>query len=303
MLSHKYPNPIMAGLFTDNFPDSHSDEDLDTLSAQYPYYDRYYIASGSIPKRRAKFEKLYAKYAPYTDSHFLQEAKKNFHQRTWEMYIACVLLENGLSITSKDEGPDIKMVLASHTIWIECVAPNKGTGNDRVPDLVDGLQDVPEEKMLLRITNALKDKFETYQEYLDKNIVGQNDIFIIAVNRSQLEHFDSIKPLILKCLFGLGYLTLPTRLGDRKPGNTYYSRRGDLKKQGGSLVSMRFFEDRQHEGISATIYSSQDILNHPDELGDDCMIVHNPMAKNPLSESIFSFLRQWKVRENNIIKI
>jgi type I restriction enzyme S subunit len=64
---------------------------------------------------------------------------------------------------------------------------------------------------------------------------------------------------------------------------------------------MNFFEDPQHAGISAVIYSKDVVLNHPEKLGEDCILVHNPLAKNPLPEKIITFLKQYKVQGDDII--
>jgi type I restriction enzyme S subunit len=288
----------MANLFTDNFPDVHSNKELEDLKIQYPDYDGYYIASGSIPERKTFFNELYSRYEPYADSHFLREVKFNFHQRSWEMYLACVLLAHEMEISSDDKGPDIKVTGNGKNIWIECTAPTKGFSQDRVPDLISGtVQNVPEKEMSLRLVSSLSEKFNKYQEYLDKKIISPDDVFIIAINRGDFIHPDAMFPAILKCLFSVGYLTLPMRTGDRP----FYSRQDKLQKKNGSNVSMDFFEDPQHAGISAIIYSKNVVLNHPEKIGDDCILVHNPLAKNPSSEDVFKFLKQYKVQGNNLI--
>lgn len=282
----------MKSLFTDNFPIITSNKELDVLKAQYPAYDPYYVASGSISNRKSIFDELYAKFEPYADNHFLQEIKINFHQRSWEMYLACVLLENGFVITSSDKGPDIKIISKSKIIWIECIAPTQGKGNDRVPDLFfGGIQNIPEKEMILRLSSSLKEKFEKYQEYLRKKIVDKNDIFIIAINRGAFGHPDATAPLIFKSLFSLGDLTLPIRIGG-KAGEPYYLRKENLEKKSGSIVPMNFFENKQHIGISAVIYSKTTVLNRPKEIGSDCILIHNPLAMNHLSQEVFSFFEQ-----------
>ncbi|MBN1325539.1 hypothetical protein JW977_00960 [Candidatus Falkowbacteria bacterium] len=280
----------MATLFTDNFPDVRTGNELEQLKAKYPDYDGYYITSGSVPERKALFNKLYSIYEPYADTHFSKEVKLNFHQRTWEMYLACVLLDNGIKIASNDKGPDIKILDNKKSIWIECTAPKKGQGRDRVPDLIYGVaQSVPEEEILLRLTGSLDEKFRKYQEYLNKKIINPTDIFVIAVNRGDFAHPDATIPAILKCLFSVGNLTLPIKPGNKQPGKPFYSRQEALQKRNGSNVPMNFFEDPQRAGISAVIYSKEAVLNHPEKIGEDCILVHNPLAKNPLSEkNLFS---------------
>ncbi len=289
-------------LFTDNFPKISTEKELDALKAQFSNYDGYYIASATTPERKQLFDSLYSQYAPYADSHFLPEVKLHFHQRTWEMYLACVLLKYGFKITSNDEGPDIQITTRNNKkVWIECVASEKGEGDDRVPVFLYGTalaQPMPEREILLRLSNSLKSKFEKCQDYLSKNTVGQDDIFVIAVNRGALDDINDKCPLILKCLFSIGDLNWFERVEDGKAEEPYYARRAEVDKKSGEAVSMNFFEDPQHAGISAVIYSQELVLNHPDKLGDDCILVHNPFANNPLPEDIFSFFKQYKRQSN-----
>ncbi|MBI3250601.1 MAG: hypothetical protein HYZ61_01975 [Candidatus Andersenbacteria bacterium] len=299
----------MTTLFTDNFPTVRSDKELNVLKAQYSAYDEYYIASGSIPDRKQRFEELYKTYEPYADRHFLRQVKKNFHQRTWEMYLACVFIANGIQISSSNKGPDIKIFKNGQTIWIECIAPAQGTGPDRVPNVqTEGLHSVPEDEMVLRLSAALKEKFIKYQEYLSKGIVAPKDIFIIAVNRGNFDYPDTDLPLIFKCLFGLGHLTLSMDFSPEKgetvgsPYSHYSQRISLVKKQGGS-VPMNFFGNTAHAGISAVIYSKEFVLRHPKRLGEDCILVHNPLATNSLSPDTFRFFTQHKVQGEELVKI
>lgn len=297
----------MGKLFKEKFTEVKTNKDFKKLQKENPDLDGYYIASASMSYRRRIFEKLYAQFEPYADRHFLQEVKKHFHQRTWEMYIACVLLKNNIRISSSDNGPDIKVSIGKKVIWIECVACSRGTGDDAVPPLrYDGsLQDLPEKQMLLRMTSSLEDKFKKYREYLEKGIIRKEDVFIIALNRADLDHFDPGIPFIFKALFGIGYLTIPINPlnGKKTESSPFWSTRYTVAKQNGKDVSVKFFEAQEHSGISAVIYSKDSVLNHPKEIGSECILVHNPMASNPLHESIFPFFEQYKAEEEKIKKI
>jgi hypothetical protein len=296
-------------LFTDNFPTATTDEDLDNLVRQYPNYDRYYIVSGSVPERKIRFEKLWRAYEPFADSHFLSQVKVDFHQRTWEMYLAGVLIKNFFKINSEDKGADIKVEIPDQfPLWVEAVAPKKGVGNDKVPDLAYGVVlDVPEEEMLIRLANSLQYKKSVYESYIQRGLVKKEEPFVIALNAAGLEHNSAPGiPLILKCLFALGYLTLPLNKNSDIPGRfgkPYWSRREAMQKVNGSPVPMDFFERKENAGISAVIYSKQNVLNHPEVLGADCVLVHNPLATNPINEKLFPFFEQWKKTDTQIIKL
>lgn len=295
-------------LFTDNFPVAATDGDLDKLAQQYPNYDRYYIASGAIPERKARFEKLWQYYEPFADSHFLSQVKLDFHQRTWEMYLANIFIQNSFSVGSSDAGADIKVELPGQpSLWIEAVAAKKGTGNDKVPEMVYGVfGDVPEDKMLIRLANSLQSKKTVYEGYIAKGLIKNNEPFIIAVNTAGLEHVDPGMPLILKCVFALGYQTFPLKGVSGTPGRfgkPYWSPREEIQKVNGSPVPMTFFETEENSAISAVIYSKQNVLGHPKVLGTDCVLVHNPLAANPIDEKLFPFFEQWKRTDTQIIKL
>src|SRR5262245_60685099 len=98
-------------------------------------------------------------YRPHADRHFLSEVKRQFHQRTWEMYVGCAFLKNGIPFSSTNDGPDFLIESAGKKVWVECIACNKGEGPDKVPPLEYGVvQDVPEDEMCIRIAHALETK-------------------------------------------------------------------------------------------------------------------------------------------------
>src|SRR3989338_437414 len=140
-------------IFTVELPLVETNEELEKIKGLYPRYDSYFIASGCCKERREKFDKLWIKYKPYTDKHFLNQIQTNFHQRSWEMYIGNVLLEKGLIMQSKNEGPDF---VIDKTAYVECVAPTKGdpAKPDSVPEMF--VATTPEE---IRIPDVLKALF------------------------------------------------------------------------------------------------------------------------------------------------
>jgi len=209
-------------LFTVEFPLVETKAELEKIIKSHSNYDPYFIASGCCKERREKFDKLWPKYEPYADSHFLKEVKTNFHQRTWEMYIGNVLLIKNLIITSKNEGPDF---VVGDNLYIECVAPTKGdpAKPDSVPEMFVAIkpekisvQDVPVDKMILRITQAIKDKaIGQYEKWKNKNWFNQEMSFVIAINTADLSYVeDPSMPNVLKVLFGFQFMQINIKTGD-----------------------------------------------------------------------------------------
>jgi hypothetical protein len=80
-------------IFTVNLPLVETDEEWENVKGTYPKYDSLFLAGGYCKERREKLDKLWIKYEPYADKHFLDQVRTNFHQRSWEMYVGNVLLE------------------------------------------------------------------------------------------------------------------------------------------------------------------------------------------------------------------
>jgi hypothetical protein len=229
------------------------------------------------------------------------EFKKHFHQRMWEMYLGVSLINNGLDISSSKSGPDFIIKKdGENEIFIEATACARGNAKDAVPEEYLSktpkeikVQDLPYDKMLLRITNSLDYKYKKYKDYVKR----KKKPYIIAVNRGALGYMDANDPLIFKCLFGLGFRSC--KMINRKLFNEGWERKKTLIKESGAEVSISFFEEVEHSIVSAIIYSDISILNHPKEIGSDCILVHNPMAKYPVDPKIFSFFKQYKAKYDN----
>lgn len=302
-------------LFNEKIKPVDTDKELKELQEQYKGYDPAYITqSAGIPCEDTKkwFEILWQQYEQYADRDFCEKIKKGFHQRTWEMYLTCTLLNRDfvLEKKKKSEGPDICLVDKSKKIWIEAVTADVGEGDDNAEihfdENIENIKaiDYPEEQILLRLGNALDNKFRKHEDYLSNNVTKKSEPYIIAVNAGKLLALNPGIPLILKCLFGIGFLTLPIR--SKKPRTPYWSRREKLKKKSGSSVSMGFFENAEHSGISAVVYCANDAINCPKDknsMGDNFVFVLNPLAENMIDENFFSFGQVWKRDNDKVVNM
>ncbi len=290
---------VVPRLFSDDFPIVSSQLELDRVIACHPRYDPYYIASGCRTDRKRKFEDLWAVYHPYADRDFLPQVKlkHNFHARTWEMYLGAVLrahsFELALASARSARGPDLQ-VISPTAIWIEAVTASAGDGLDKVPALVFGVSKHPEDQLLLRLRNSIAEKVTKYCGYLRDGVVQADAPYVIAVNSGGIGHpEDDSMPLMVKCAFGIGHLAIPlVREAGEKP---FRLSRSSVMKRSGEAVSLGFFADETLAPVSAAIYSCRDVLNHPATIGDDCIVIHNPLALNPLPDDLFAFFGQWRL--------
>ena len=308
---------MTSKLFSENLGSIRSDEELALLKQQFPDYDLSYICQAAAVGRkkiRTWMEKLWQQYEPYADSHFLEEIKRQFGQRAWELYLGTTFLNRGFALGAhQNTGPDFDLrnkVDGKRLAWVEAIAVQKGVGNDRVPDLFyGGVMSVPEEEMTLRLTNALSEKFKRYEKGLQEKIIKHGEPYVIAMDRSELQHVDASMPLILKALFGIGDLTIVFELGQERhePKDSFHADLPSLDKKNGKPVPMKFFLDPKHAGVSAVIYSMDNILNSPrvpGEMGENFIVVHNPNATNSLPQHFFPFGMEfvWEGNAANVIR-
>lgn len=306
----------MDKLFAIDFGIARSDSELRKIQEDNNDYDPAYITASCHYRRRDTkqwLEDLWSQYREYADRNFLKEARRSyFSQRMWEMYLACVLLEKGIPLvprgerSEREKGPDIQIKEGSKDIWIEAVVPQGGKGRDAVPRLVyDAVSDYPEEQILLRATNSLYEKLKAYEKWHRDNLVRDGDNCIIAINLGSMSHptLDPGIPSILKCLFGISYLTIPIRKGERR--EPFWSERKEIYKRSGSAVRMNLFEDPEFSRVSAVLTSNDNIINSPKEknkMGNNFIIVYNHHATNLLPRDVFSFGVHWRKEGNRLKK-
>lgn len=290
----------MVKLFSKNIPLCKTNGELFELKKQYSDFDDYYFASAVIEERKEFFETLWSKYETYADANFLDEIPFRFSQRVWEMWLGNLMLENGkiLKKPNKKGGADL-VISSEKNIHIECVVPEHGKGADAVPEMMVGtienmfVQDVPEQKIVLRVRHSLKEKFEQYQQRLQKGLVDDTEPYIIAVNTSDFGYPEHI-PYALKAVFGIGFPALRIFDGEKRLENPthHWTHRPTIAKQSGTEIDTLFFLIPEFANISAIIYSNKSVLNSRIN-NEPIVIIHNPLAKNPIPLSDFDFFVQY----------
>lgn len=229
---------------------------------------------------------LWSIYEPYADEHFKREIQKDFSARFWEMDLTCFLLKQDRQVACLKPGPDIK---TDDQVWIEAISPTKGAEDspDRVADIEFGVaQQVDGKRIALRYTSAIAEKYGKYLSYLDKNVIQDHEPYVIALNSSQIPHagLDECIPRIAKSLFAIGSEYVTFDRDTLKQINSGHDYQGSIKKQGGSDVPTDIFLDPNYAGISAVLYSNSDAVNRAENEGQGFLLIHNPLAKNPIEE-------------------
>jgi len=182
-----------------------------------------------------------------------------------------------------------------------------GTGADSVPNYSSGqAQEVPAEKILLRLRGAIEDKYKKYLGYLEKRIVSPNDYFVIAVNGGLIPHsiLETDPPRIVSALFPLGERFVTIDRNTMEVIDTGFGYRGKLIKQSGSEVPTTLFTSDDYRCISAVLYSNSDAGNHPSALADvgsDFTVIYNPFAKNPMPRGVLPSGRDYVVENEHLV--
>jgi hypothetical protein len=253
-------------------------------------------------------ERLWARYKEYADPHFLSEIRDHFSERFWEMYLTCTFLENaaerGYSVSCPKPGPDILLELNDDRIWIEAVAATNGQ-RGKPDSLVEpgpgpnGVYSyrIPEEKIVLRYTNAIGEKYRKYLSYLRKGIVHKNDAYVVAVNKSRLAYrwvsAAADLPRFLKAVYPIGEFELLIDKGAAKIVGTQNRPRFFIPKANRSQVPVQAFVDRRWRGISAVLCSDADVGWSSSPLGSDLELAYNPLGRRPIGRGIIPAAREW----------
>ncbi len=251
------------------------------------------------PEWRTSVDELWSRYHDLglEDSHFREDARNHFLERFWEMYLAVTLSERGLKLQrDRDDGPEFYFEYNSHKVWVEAIAPGPGEGSDRVPEITYGeVSTVPTEKILLRFTNALAEKRNKYCKARKKGIIAPDDLYLLALNSRRIPHGPSgnTLPFFVQAFLPFGNLTALIDTNTKEVVETFYQKRENVIKVSGAPVPTTAFLNPEFSFVSAVIHSGVDCANHPANLGEDFIILHNPIAAHPFDTEIF----QWAAHQ------
>ena len=270
---------------------------------------------------REFIEDLWIQYAPYCpDTHFERERRKQFHQRTWEIYLACLLLDGGHELRkTTPKGPDL-CIEGESPVWIEAIAVEPGISKDRVKTQEERrvtntsqIEDVwtgelpSEESLILRCTSAMAEKSRKIKEYKSKGIVGCNDICLVAISLGKIEDvslFFGTRPelIFLKAFFGIGgeYVAYTQNSGGGIRHG--HHRRATVMKASGNTVSACQFLSDDASHISGLIGTCVDIFNakrNPLEI----LLVNNPKALVPLSSRVLNIGTEYRAEVGEIKRL
>jgi hypothetical protein len=187
---------------------------------------------------------------------------------------------------------------------VEATQPERGTGSDAMPYRPSDKWKLPEERLLLRYTNAIRKKHEQYQRHLSNGVIKNNEPYVIAINGSNLQKtlWPDEYPHIIKAVFGLGHQQWQINFDTNETTFIGYDSRPSISKAKNSPVSTdTFITGEQYQNISGLIFSHKNIEKRPDLSGKNFIFIHNPTARNRIERGWLRAGREFWV-ENNELK-
>lgn len=223
-------------------------------------------------------------YEPFADKHFVTEIQRDFSARFWEMDLTCTLLGLGKKIECLKPGPDIKV---DQSVWIEAISPTQGDDGrpDSVPELITGIAaSINSDLIILRYAASIKEKHRKYINYIEKGIINKKESYIIALNSSQIPgaNLELPMPRIVSALLSIGNQYVEFDRESRKIVGGGYHYKAAVVKSNRVNVPIDMFHNPEYSGISAVLYDSSDCCNRADKNGSGYILIHNPLASNPI---------------------
>ena len=194
-------------------------------------------------------------------------------------------------------GPDFLVDIDDRRLWIELICPEPMGIAPGWTNVEPGTAtSMPHEEMLLRWTAAIKEKNEKLvgtqdgrtRGYIQTGVVNHDDIYVIAINASQLRHgpFPSLTgitqlPFAVEAVFPVGPYQLkidPTTMRVVERGHAH---RMTITKPNGAQIPTHAFLNpwfRNVSAIWALDLNGQAIIGN----AEPSALVHNPNAFNPL---------------------
>jgi hypothetical protein len=138
-----------------------------------------------------------------------------------------------------------------------------------------------------------------------KKIVSQKDHYVLAINSEGTRHApvgNSI-PYFIQAFLGFGPLVFAIELKNKEVTDSGYQYRPEVFKKSGASVSTRAFLDQDASFCSAVLHSGVDCANHPDDLGGEFSVLHNPNAQRPLDLTVFDWCEQFVFKEGKVNRL
>ena len=261
-----------------------------------------------LAKQRTLINELYHQFEPYADKNFSSHFPVKCLARFWEMFLGCSLINAGFGLVRRGArpggGPDLCIRDGNSCIWIEAVVPSPGDGIDAVPPLTNGI--VQEDKIVLRFSSAIRDKYLKYREYVNSGLISNREPFLIAVNGSNIPHCHDDPEVVPYAMQAVTPLGLPQVIFEPNTNRVIeegFENRPRITKHSGSAVSTNIFLDDSFNLISGLLFSNA----HPFYISsanlNTVSLLHNYSPINRLPDGWFGSRREWLIVKDESVHL
>lgn len=242
---------------------------------------------------RDYIDSIWCEYQKYADKHFSKEFPKNTNQRLWEMFLTIALSrKNDISRTLIGNGPDIS-ISKSKTYYIEAVCPKRGNNQENSPKFCIGVfEEVKQDRLELRIQNAISEKMEKYDEYITKGIISRSDPYIIAISLAEFPESDIFSqpdsiPLVISSVYPIGGELASFDLESGKYLSSSFEFKKDNTKENDSTVSKTIFMNSDFNYLSGILFCNSSFNIPVENMYNDLFLLKNEYAINKLDNNFF----------------
>jgi hypothetical protein len=252
---------------------------------------------------RAFIEEMWPLCSEFLDPDVRQRARKEFHQRWWELYLTYSILGASVQLVrrkcrqQKKSGPDLLARVDGSNLWIEAVAALAGEGRDAVRSsgTSKGPKPFPEREIMLRFQQAFSAKVCAHAKYVEKGWVSPKESYIVALNGAPVERgypcMQRFPRIVSTLLLGVENVRVEIEFNERASrfGETQFEYRPEIEKQSKASVRVAAFHDPENSCVSAVLYSASDAYT-----AREFVFVLNPHAQVPLPPDFLSDIpRYW----------
>ena len=244
------------------------------------------------PRAKVFIQALWDECEPFVDLNAQSHAMQDLPSVFWELYLAHALRKAGVSLVpqprtkKRQRGPDLRS--ENPEVWIEAITPTAGTGADAMESTPLGVcYDVPVQSFILRLRSAIKEKAGKMAGYINDGVIPADRPAVIAISSCLLPtniQEQPHVPRIVRAVFAVGNLVLEIDPTHRRATEMSVEHRDAIANAKGASIRTDVFLDPAFAHISALIYSYQDWVNIPKQPGAELVVVHNPLATNPLPD-------------------
>lgn len=258
---------------------------------------------------RQMFERMWQRFRGYCGdqhAHVVRDARESFLARTWEMRLACLVLDAQWNLgQAVGDSPDICALPPSGPrIWLEATAPQAGRSLNPTQPGRKGMRQgefIDRHGMLLRLTSAITAKQAHLAKFQHRGHVTGSDAFVIAINGGSVpnlvieDQFPDIVRAVLPFDRTSWRVDLQTGAAENalERRETVYKPRPSSIGGAGSPVATDFFLQPANAGVSGVLFTPHTTWATPEVGHSDLVFVHNPLARVPITVGSFPCGREY----------